>query len=96
MSLRDFLEERNPRNTEEMPRSRSQTHRSSRAEIIEDRFRESINSVKESGAMTSPPTPLRNTTSLPVLRSINDIFEDGAPELRIGDGRAGSDGDRVS
>lgn len=107
LSLSDFLEERTPRNTQEMPRSRSHRNRSTRIEIVDDRFRDDgsvrryeRNSLKESGSMSRSPSSLRNTASLPIIHPVDMILGENAPELRIGadDPKAaeGSAGGQVS
>lgn len=84
LNLKDFLEERVPRNIQEMPRSSSNRSHPTRLEIVDDRFREDgsvkryeRNSVREPGYGSRSPVSLRSTASLPMIRPAN------VPEPRI-------------
>lgn len=92
LNLKDFLEERTPRNTQEMPRSSSQRSRSARFEIVDDRFREDgsvrryeRNSYRETGSGGRSPSSLKSSSSLPIVRPLNVILGDKAPDLKADD-----------
>ncbi|KAH6835875.1 hypothetical protein C2S53_012557 [Perilla frutescens var. hirtella] len=72
LNLKDFLEERIPRNIQEMPRSTSHRSRPTRLEIVDDRFREDgsvkryeRNSVREPGYGSRSPGALRIAAAPP-------------------------------
>lgn len=94
LNLKDFLEERTPRNNQEMPRSSSQRSRSARFEIVDDRFREDgsvrryeRSSFRDTGSGgRSPCYSLRTASSLPIVRPpLNVLLGDKSPDLRADD-----------
>lgn len=100
LNLKDFLEERTPRNSQEMPtlpRSSNQRSRSARFEIVDDRFREDgsvrryeRNSFRDTGSGgRSPSSSLKSASSLPIVRPLNVILGDKSLDLRVDDHKDG-------
>ncbi|KAL0312026.1 UNVERIFIED_CONTAM: hypothetical protein Sradi_5601900 [Sesamum radiatum] len=89
--MKNIFEERSPRNKQENVRSSGPRSRSTRFEIVDDRFREEggvkryeRHSRKDSGGGSRSPDSQRSrATSLPEIRPVSDIFGEKPPPLTI-------------
>ncbi|KAL2236975.1 UNVERIFIED_CONTAM: putative ADP-ribosylation factor GTPase-activating protein AGD14 [Sesamum indicum] len=91
LNIKDIFEERSPRHKQENMRSSGPKSRSTRFEIVDDRFREEggvkryeRHSRKDSGGGSRSPGSQRSrATSLPEIRPVSDIFGEKPPPLTI-------------
>lgn len=91
LNLRDFLEERSPRYSQENGRSNSHRNRPTTSfEIVDDRFRDDgsvkhyeRHSKKESRAGSRSPGSQNTATNLPAIRPVEVILGEKVPVLRI-------------